>query len=187
MKKVILISGPSGVGKGELIKRLKIEFSSLLYFAKSVTTRPIRSHEKEGVDYYFWNQEKFSQAYRQDLFLETAQIFDHYYGTLASETTDTAPGVAAVVIEADIQGIQSLQAKIKNTLSIFLLPPDLETLKNRLKKRQTESPADQAKRFLKTKSEIFAISRYNYLIVNDKLDHSFDELKRMLIKECEEL
>lgn len=184
MKKVLLISGPSGVGKGELLKRLKEHYADQLYFAKSVTTREKRAHEKEGIDYYFWTKERFLKAQAENAFLETARIYDNYYGTLKSEVMASSGNASFVVIEADVQGIQALQQQIKDSISIFILPPDLETLKKRLKKRQTESEAEQEKRFKKTKSEIFAVSRYNNLIVNDELSASFDELRLILIKEC---
>ena len=185
MIKTILISGPSGVGKGELLKRLRKEFGESIYSVKSVTTREKRATEIDGKDYYFWSKEAFIKAQKKDLFYETASIYGHLYGTLKKEITHPPKRAKLLLIEADIEGVISLSKRISNTFTVFLLPPHLEELKKRLKKRQTEQETEQEKRFLKTKSEIFAISSYNYLIVNDTLDQSYIELKQILTKECE--
>ena len=178
-KPIILISGPSGVGKGSVITKFKNIFLEPTYLSKSVTTRQKRTSEEDGKDYYFWTEKQFQAGVSEGLFLEYMHVHNHFYGTLLSESLELSKKGTWVIIEADVQGVLAIQKKIENTLSVFLLPPSLLCLKERLKNRQTENNHSQKLRLEKATDEIFCISRYDYIITNDMINQTVDELKQL--------
>lgn len=170
---LVIISGPSGVGKGTMIARLFRHYPEKLYLARSVTTRRKRS---EDDPYIFWTESKFFKAVEEDAFLEYCQVHHFWYGTLRREVFSEAHTNRLVILEIDTQGAQKVKKKIKNLHRIFIAPPTLSILRNRLEHRQTESVSAIEIRLDQAKEEIVQGYTYDMVILNHDLDYACDEL-----------
>src|SRR6056297_742574 len=168
---LFVLSGPSGVGKGTILDKLMNDFNGIKY-SISVTTRKPRKDEKDGIDYFFVSTEKFQEMKREDLFLETACVHGNYYGTPQKYVEHCLSKGEDVILEIDIQGARQIKNKFKDTVYIFLLPPNNKELKNRLKRRLKN--ADQ---------EISEVNNYDYSIVNDQIEKTVQEIKEVIKKE----
>jgi len=178
---VFIISAPAGTGKTTLVRMLVKEFSNVIE-SVSCTTRPKREGEAEGRDYHFLSQADFEKKIKAGDFLEYAKVFGYYYGTSRTFVERELEKGRHVVLVIDTQGALELKEKIDAT-AIFLLPPSLEALKERLVSRKTESPESMAKRLEWAKHEISVSNKYDYTIVNDDLQVAYEVLRSILIAE----
>jgi guanylate kinase len=178
---VIILSSPSGGGKSSITREL-IKLDSKFTQSISVTTRPIRPGEVNGKDYHFISTEEFNRLEQQEAFLEKAVIYGNQYGTLRqSVETDLSMGYD-VIFDIDWQGAVVLKAKLPNALSIFILPPSIETLKKRLVKRGQDSIEIIEKRISLAQEEIDHAEDYDYKIINEDLNSAVSEIYRIILK-----
>ena len=168
----IVISGPSGTGKTSVIREL-CESDTTLAFSISATTRPPRSDEADGVDYYFLEETEFEALINSGGFLEWVKYGGHYYGTLKSTIESTIEKGKDLVLEIDVHGAMKVKDLGIRYTSIFLLPPSLESLEKRLRNRKTESDSELEQRLLTAKSEFAYVKDYKYCILNP--DHNVKE------------
>ena len=176
--KVVIISGPSGVGKGTLVKKLLNESSFPLVLSVSATTRTPRPGEVNGREYWFISRDEFLEKRANGEFLESFEVYKGgaLYGTLR-ETVETQVRQGKwVLLEIDVKGALSVMKELPDSLSIFILPPSLEALRERLLNRGTENGEDLAKRLEQAEKEISYNKYYKERIVNDNLDKAFEEL-----------
>ena len=176
--KVVIISGPSGVGKGTLVKKLLNESTFPLVWSVSATTRTPRPGEVNGREYWFISRDEFLEKRANGEFLESFEVYEGgaLYGTLR-ETVETQIRQGKwVLLEIDVKGALSVMKELPDSLSIFILPPSLEALRERLLNRGTENGEDLAKRLEQAEKEISYNKYYKERIVNDNLDKAFEEL-----------
>lgn len=174
---VLVLSGPSGAGKSSLISKI-IDDIGDTYFSISTTTRPIRSGEVDGVDYYFVDKEEFESEVEDELFLEHALVHGNYYGTSLKPVKKALAEGKLVIFDIDVQGNSAIKNRLGDiTTSVFVSPPSLSELKRRLENRSTDSQEVIDKRVNMAKKEIQRVSEYEYLIVNDDLDEAADKLR----------
>jgi guanylate kinase len=177
--KVFVITGPSGVGKGTLI-RLLLERVPELELAVSATTRAPRPGEKHGVHYHFLDDEEFSKRVAEGDFLEHAEYSGRRYGTLRSELQRRTESGASVLLEIEVQGARQVAKAMPDAVRIFIAPPDDETLRTRLIGRGHETPEQIDARLKVAESELAARDEFPYVVVNDRLDEAADELERIV-------
>ena len=174
---VLVLSGPSGAGKSSLISKI-IDDIGDCYFSISTTTRPMRPGEKEGVDYHFVDEEEFKAGIERDEFLEYAVVHGNYYGTSLKPVKEALAAGKLVIFDIDVQGNVSVNNRLGDiTTSVFITPPSLSELKRRLESRGTDSCEIIEQRIENAKKEIQRVSEYDYLLVNDDLDHAAEQLK----------
>ena len=179
---LIVISGPSGVGKGTIYNRLLDQDPSLT-FSVSVTTRQPRHTETEGVDYYFISDEEYKSLEEKDAFLEHARVHDHCYGTLKSQVEEKIARGLNVVLDIDPQGARQVMEKWPGCVSIFLLPPSMSKLRERLYGRNTDDPKEIERRLQNARWEIDQVGMYQYTVVNDNLDLAYDHVAAIIAAE----
>ena len=167
---VIIVSGPSGVGKSTLIRRLLRECGVPLRVSVSATTRAPRTGEQEGVAYYFWSPEHFEREVEAGRFLEYADVVGHRYGTPLGEIDKARQLGCGVVLDIDVQGAEQIRAKIPECVSIFLYASSMEEYEKRLRGRGTENEAAIAKRLANAQHELERMGEYTYQVRNDDLD-----------------
>ena len=179
---LIVLSGPSGVGKSTLVGKLR-EALPELEFSISCTTRSPRGTEQHGVEYYFLTREEFDAKRENGEFIESANVFSNSYGTLKSEVLDRLRRGAQVVLDIDVQGALQIRKAAESdeelkqaALFVMIAPPDLDTLKTRLTGRATDSAEQVAPRLAKAQSELQNFRSYDFLIVNDDLEKAADDL-----------
>lgn len=179
---MIVISAPSGAGKTTLGGLLKKDFPDM-YRSVSCTTRSARSNESNGKDYIFVSEEEFNEKVRNDEFAEWAEVHGNLYGTPKKALEENLANGKDVLLDIDVQGAEKIRKLYPDGLFIFIMPPSVETLKNRLLGRQTENPASLEKRLKKAEKEMEYYSSYNYTIVNEDLKKAGEELKSIIEKE----
>jgi len=163
---LIVVSGPSGTGKGTVIKALK-EINPNMTVLPSVTTRSPRKGEKEGHSYYFNTREEFKNMIDKDEFVEWVEYCDNYYGTLRKQLENSLKSGSDTVLEKEVKGAIKIKEQYPDCVSIFLLPPNFEELKRRIEGRGTEDVLIIEKRLNIALEEISYINKYDYVIVND--------------------
>jgi len=166
---LFVISGPSGCGKTTLGENLLSQSSNLVR-SISVTTRPPRKGEKNGREYFFVSKEKFKEMIKRDKFLEWANVFGYFYGTPRDFVIRNLKRGKDVVLIIDVQGAMQVKKKFPQAVFIFIAPPSLKVLRERLIKRGLDSSIEIEKRLRQAKIEMEYQKEYNYIIVNDKLD-----------------
>ena len=177
---LVVISGPSGVGKGVIIKQL-LDQCSFLHLAVSATTRSSRKHEVEGIDYYFLSDQAFDKSIKQDDFVEWCQVHKHRYGTLKNEFSRIKALNGISLLEIDVVGALKIKQLYPQALIVFIAPPNLTELKKRLQIRNTESDKDVAIRLKTAEKELLKINSFDFLLINDIISNSINELN-LLIK-----
>lgn len=174
MTNLIVISGPSGSGKSTLIRRL-LEKHREIVFSVSHTTRPRREREIDGKDYYFVSVDQFKQMIANNEFVEYAEVFGNYYGTSYREieTRGNANYNNFLALDIDVQGARNIRKKYLEALFIFIIPPSLEELQNRLLKREKKEDENTRKRLEIARQELKEYEIYDYIVVNKDLDQAF--------------
>ena len=180
--KVVIISGPSGVGKGTLVKKLLNEPSLPLVLSVSATTRSPRPGEVNGREYWFISRDEFLEKRAKGEFLESFEVYEGgaLYGTLRETVESLINQGKWVLLEIDVKGALSGMKELPDALSIFILPPSLDALKERLLNRGTENGEDLARRLEQAEKEISYSKCYKARIFNDNLDVAFDDLVKVL-------
>lgn len=177
---LLILSSPSGAGKTTLTHRLLQEVDGLI-FSVSHTTRAPRPNEVDGQDYHFVSHEDFRAKIAAGDFAEWAEVHGNLYGTCQSEIERArATGKRALIFDVDYQGARQIKAKVPSAVGVFVLPPSMGELRRRLESRGTESPESLARRFAKAKVEIEHYPFFDYLVLNDDLQHALSELKGVI-------
>lgn len=179
---LIVISGPSGSGKGSIIKEL-LKNNSNLYLSVSMTSRPMRNYETNGIEYHFVAKKEFEQKIKDDELLEYTLYNDNYYGTPKSEITDNIKKGKNVILEIEIEGALNVKKLVPEAIFIFILPPSMKELLKRLKGRGTEDNDKIIRRFKTAYREINEISKYNYVVVNDTLEEASANIEAIIKSE----
>lgn len=179
---LIVISGPSGSGKGTVCQGLFKELDNL-HLSISATTRKPRGNEQHGKDYYFLNREQFESLIAGDQLLEWANVYGNYYGTPRQPVMEAIDGGLDVILEIDVQGALHVKSKYPNCVLIFLIPPSRAELAKRLKNRGTDSDSAIEYRLQWAESEIKKVREYDYLVVNDDLAAATRKVSAIIIAE----
>lgn len=172
---LIILSGPSGAGKGTVLKEVFDEIESLRY-SVSVTTRKPREGEKEGESYFFKSLEEFEDMIERDEFLEYQPVFGNYYGTPKEYVERLRTAGYDVVLEIDVKGAMSVKERVSDAVLIFLTPESKEILRSRLINRKTESAAELEKRVGESIRELETVEKYEYVVVNDTIERCADDI-----------
>ena len=177
---MLVLSSPSGAGKTSISRRLLAEETGIV-MSISATTRPPRPGEVDGKDYYFYDQETFAKMIANNEFLEHATVFDNSYGTPKKPVWDALDRGQDVLFDVDWQGTRKLRESAREHLvSVFILPPSIAELENRLKGRGQDSDEVVAGRMARAKSEMSHYEEYDYIVINDDLDASVENVKAIL-------
>lgn len=183
---IYIISAPSGSGKSTLVNELR-RFVPDLEFSVSYTTRQPRGSEKNGLEYFFVTGEQFQEMIGRDEFLEYAEVFGNYYGTAKRFLEEAKARGKDLILDIDVQGQRQVRQKMKEVVSIFILPPDRHTLEKRLRERSlAEHMVDGEvirRRLENAKTEIVNYPNYSYILVNNRLQQAVDELKAIVLSE----
>ena len=180
---LIVVSGPSGAGKDTIVNRVVKDMKDTK-ISISMTSREPRGKEIDGVDYYFASNEEFEERIKNDEFLEYAVVHNNkYYGTPKGKIEEDLSNGKNIILVIDIQGALKIKEKVKEALFIFIMPPSMEELKDRLIKRQTESKKKILERFKTAYNEINQYTKYNYIVVNDTVDKAVDKVKSIITAE----
>ena len=179
MPRVFVITGPSGVGKGTLIRTLREQLPEL-ELSVSATTRNPRPGESRGVDYHFLTDEEFDDRIARDDFVEHASYSGRRYGTLRSELERRTSAGHPVVLEIEVQGARQVREKMPEVVQIFIAPPDDSVLRTRLIGRGTDDMADIEARLAVAREELEARDEFTHVVVNDRLDDAVAELVRIV-------
>jgi guanylate kinase len=180
--RVFVVTGPSGVGKGTLIRTLR-ERVPELELSVSATTRPARPGERNGVDYHFLSDAEFERRVRAGDFVEHATYSGRRYGTLRSELDRRTRAGAPVVLEIEVQGARQIAETLPEAVRIFIAPPSREALRTRLVGRGTDDPAEVAARMEAAEEELAAQHEFPHVVVNDRLEEAVDELAGIVAAE----
>lgn len=177
---LIVISGPSGVGKGTVAAALMSKRTDIC-FSVSATTRNMRAGEEEGVNYFFKTEDEFRSMIDRGEFLEYMRVFGkNYYGTPRRYVEDRLASGMSVLLDIDVRGAMQVKQNAPEAITIFIAPPSLSVLKNRLVGRNTETPEAIERRLAECKTEISYIPRYDYVIINDDLDTAVLDIESIL-------
>lgn len=176
---LIVLSGPSGVGKSTVIAELFSQRSNI-YFSVSYTTRQPRVGEQDGVNYNFVSREEFERMIADDELLEYAEYVDNYYGTSIKLIREKLDAGIDVLLDIEVQGAAKVRARCPDALFIFIIPPSFEELSRRLHRRNTDSEEVIAGRLAKARQEFREIPKYDYLVINDKVANAVHEIEAIL-------
>jgi guanylate kinase len=182
MSIVYIVSAPSGSGKSTLVNEL-FKMVNDLDFSISYTTRPPRGSEKNGKEYFFVSQEEFESMITADEFLEYANVFGNYYGTARRFLRESEKRSHDLLLDIDVQGAAQIKQKLPDAVRIFILPPDREKLEWRLRNRALDPDPVIRRRLDTARREIENYSKYDYILVNNLLEQSADELKAIVLAE----
>jgi guanylate kinase len=180
--RVFVITGPSGVGKGTLIRGL-MQRQPQLALSVSATTRSPRDGEREGVDYHFLSREEFDRRVAADEFVEHADYAGRSYGTLRSELDDRLAAGIPVVLEIEVQGARQVREAMPEAVQVFIAPPSLQALRERLEGRGTDDADEVERRLAVAERELEAQPEFRHVVVNDSLDDALTELDAIISRE----
>ena len=177
---LIIISAPSGAGKGSVISGLLERDKKNLWLSVSTTSRQPRSNDIPGVTYNFVSKEEFEKLIEEEYFLEYTNYVGNYYGTPKQAIKEKLDQGIDVILEIEIEGAMNIKKLVPEALFIFIMPPSLKTLVTRLKNRKTDSKDKIIERFHTAYKEINEVTKYNYVVVNDELDDAIDKVESIL-------
>ncbi len=179
--KVIIFSAPSGSGKSTIVGRLLADYPNL-EFSISATSRAPRGNETDGREYYFFTREEFENKIRNGEFVEYEEVYEgSYYGTLKSEVERIWAKGHAIIFDIDVKGGVNLKSLYGNTaMSVFIMPPDMKTLKKRLESRGTDSAESIEKRLARAKEEMEYRAKFDHVVVNDDLETAVKDTRRLI-------
>ena len=177
---LIVVSGPSGAGKDTVINGLMERKDTNAWISISMTSRPPRGLEENGKEYFFVTKEEFEDNIKNDNFLEYAIYNDNYYGTPKSKIDEYLNKGIDVILIIEIQGALQIKELVKEALFIFIMPPSMEELRDRLIKRGTDKPDKIVSRFKRAYEEINEVTKYNYVVVNDNLEKAVDKVSSII-------
>jgi guanylate kinase len=179
---VCIISAPSGSGKSTLVNQL-LKLVPDLDFSISYTTRAPRGREQNGKQYHFVSREEFEQMVRADEFLEHANVFGNYYGTARRFLIEAEQKGHDLLLDIDVQGAEQIKQKLSDAVSIFILPPNRNTLEQRLRERGEDAEQVIQRRLVTASREIENYDKYNYILINDVLEESIEALQSIVLAE----
>ena len=177
---LIVLSGPSGVGKATVRKALFEMDDHNFTYSISMTTRKPREGEEDGVDYYFVSEEEFESRIKQGRFLEFARFVGNYYGTPMDEVEKMIADGDEVVLEIEVEGAMQVKAKMPDAVLIFIAPPTFNALKTRLLRRGTEPEEIIMERLSKAHRELTLAAGYDYIVINDDVENAADRIKAII-------
>lgn len=179
---LLVLSGPSGAGKGTVSTALMQESEDII-FSISLTTRKPRPTEIDGENYFFVDEDEFKRMIEDDELLEYAKVHNNYYATPKKFVFEQIEKGEIVLLEIDVQGALQIKKKYKNAIFIFLLPPNMDELKNRIVKRGTEKPEDIDTRFNNAFKELDFVGEYDYFVVNNTVEQAVEDIKNIIAAE----
>ncbi|MFH0768866.1 MAG: guanylate kinase [Chloroflexota bacterium] len=181
---LIVLSGPSGVGKDAVLARMK-ELGCSLQYVTTLTTRPCRSNERNNVDYHFVSASRFQKMIEDNMLLEWAKVYGNLYGVPREEIKQALDKGQDTIVKVDIQGAATIKKIVPQATLIFLVPPSMEDLVIRLKQRHTESPSDLDLRLKIAEEEMKQLSLFDYMVVNrwDEIDQAVSDIQAIIVAE----
>lgn len=179
--KLVVITGPSGVGKGTIIKRLLAKHPHF-FLSISATTRNPRQGEVNGRDYYFLSRQEFETLIHQCQFLEWAEYNGNYYGTPCQPVKEQIAQGKTVILEIEVQGARQVKKTYPSAVRIFIMPPSLEELERRLRQRGTDSEDSIRKRLQQAQTELAASGEFDYQVVNAQLEDTISQIEAIILK-----
>ena len=187
MARVFVITGPSGVGKGTLIRGLmeRLGGRAQLELSVSATTRAPRPGERDGVEYHFLTREEFDRRVGAGEFVEHADYAGRSYGTLRSELEDRVRAGVPVVLEIEVQGARQVRESVPNAVQVFIAPPSLDALRTRLIGRGTDDPEEVERRLRVAEQELTAQPEFAHVVVNDRLEDALEQLTEIVSAELD--
>ena len=180
---LLVLSGPSGTGKGTVCKVVRDSLGDNLAYSISATTRKPRTGEEHGREYFFFSKEEFEALRDQNGFLEWAQVYDNYYGTPRAFVEEVLASGRDCILEIDPQGALQVRKATSEAVLVFIAPPSLEELRARLTGRGPEAPEEVEKRLSCAEAELAYSNQYDYLIVNDEVEKAAEKMKAILMAE----
>ncbi len=180
--KLFVFAAPSGSGKTTILKEVLSSYPEFV-FSISATTRKRRPSEREGVDYYFISEEEFKKKIEAGEFIEWEKFYDYYYGTLKNQIERNLENGLSTVLEVDVKGAVNIKKVFSNSVLIFIAPPSIEELKERLIKRNTETDEDLKKRIERAEMELGFKEKFDYVVSNIDLEKAKEEVKKIIYKE----
>ena len=179
---IIIVSAPSGAGKTSICDAL-IKSDKNIVYSVSTTTRAPRKGEKNGREYFFVDDKKFKEMVKKNMFVEWAKVHDHFYGTSKKVLEETINKCKDILLDIDVQGAVKIKKQYKDALMIFITTPTLKVLKERLIKRNKDSMSVIKTRLENAKKELTYLPKYDYLILNDKLEESIKQARAIICAE----
>jgi guanylate kinase len=179
---LFIITGASGTGKTTLVKEA-LKTIPDLRFSVSATTRVIRSGEVDGVDYFFLNKDNFLSFKEDNAFIESAQVYGNYYGTLKKPVLESLKQGDSILLEIDRRGAEQVKSKMPNAVSIFVLPPSIGSLEIRLRNRATDSEEIIQRRLADARDQLDSCHQFDYLLINDDLESAIEQFQAILVSE----
>ncbi len=181
---LIVVSGPSGVGKDAILARIK-QSGFPLHHVVTATTRPKRPGEEDGIHYYFLSEEEFKRRIRENQFLEWAKVYNNYYGVPLQEVKNALDRGQDVIVKVDVQGAATIKRLLPDAVLIFVMSPSIEELVNRLRQRNTETSDDLNVRLHKVSEELESLPLFDYIVLSqeDKLDFAVSQITAIVTAE----
>ena len=180
MKQLIIFAAPSGSGKSSLISKIIEQSDNKVQLSVSATTRPARKGEINGKDYFFISNEEFVNLQKENAFIESAEVHGYMYGTLKSYVNEKINEGVQVILDIDVQGFNQIRNSLQNYVSIFIIPPSFEELKERLFTRGLDSKEVIENRLINAKKELEYASSFDYVVLNDDFNEAFEQISSII-------
>ena len=178
----VVLSAPSGAGKTSIARALVKEIEDVV-FSVSATTRPARDHEVDGVDYHFVSEAEFRAMIEADELVEWAEVHGHLYGTSREALQAAREGGRFLILDVDVQGAMQMRDRVPDAVLVFVLPPSADALVDRLTERGTEGEDNVTQRIENARGELEQASRFDYIVVNENLDHAINDVRSIVLAE----